>query len=435
MKIIVGSDQMGYPLKQAVVRYLENFGIEVMDVGTFSGDQMVDYPDFAQLVAQQVTAGAGDSGVAICGTGIGMSIAANKVAGIRAALCHDTYTAHQARAHNDANVLCMGAWVVTPQRVAGILEEWLATKYEGGRHQARVAKLDNSGKNSELGERFDFEPGRFRFGAALSPHSTVFGPMLFAGEIETGLQAAAEAGLDVVELSLRAPADLPCQHLQSMLSAYGLELSAIATGQSCLHDGMCLTSPDSAAVRATVERLKAYIELASHFGAAVIIGGVRGRLTGSAADQTAQRQGAVEAIRTCAQIAAERNVQLMIEPINRYETNFVNTADEAMQLLEAVGEPDLKLLLDTFHMNIEEVDMLATLRRVSDGLGYIHFADSNRRAPGQGHIPFRAVMQTLVAIGYRGVISAEILPVPDDRTAMQQTAGFFKSLSLHQLVA
>jgi len=124
----------------------------------------------------------------------------------------------------------------------------------------------------------------------------------------------------------------------------------------------------------------------------------------------------------------EWEVQLLIEPINRYETNFINTAEEAVRFTEEAGHPEIKLLLDTFHMNMEEADIPATLKRYADRIGYIHFADSNRYAPGLGHFPFDQVMATLLEIDYQGVITAEILPVPEDQSAMQQAGNFFKSL-------
>ena len=423
-RIIIGSDHVGLPLKEAVVEDLRRRQVEVIDVGPYSGDQPVDYPDYAQLVAKKVLAGEGDSGILICGTGLGMSIAANKVPGIRAGLCHDTYTVHQTRAHNNANILCMGAWVVSPQRVSFLLDEWLATEYEGGRHQARLMKLERPaidlGKNKSRSQ--------FKLGVSLSPNPSIFGPLLFAGDLKRGMEKAAENGFDVVELSLRHPADLTIEALQALLNANKLGLSAIATGQSCLHDGMCLAAADQAGVQGAVERLGAHIELASHFGAAVIIGGIRGKFTGVESDRAHQRQRALEALRACAEKAVEWEVQLLIEPINRYETNFINTAEEAVRFTEEAGHPEIKLLLDTFHMNMEEADIPATLKRYADRIGYIHFADSNRYAPGLGHFPFDQVMATLLEIDYQGVITAEILPVPEDQSAMQQAGNFFKSL-------
>ena len=141
MRICIGSDHAGYELKTAVKSHLLALGHEVEDLGTYEPQVSVDYPDYGRRVAQQVAAGAGERGIVICGTGIGVSIAANKVHGIRAALCTDSYMARMARLHNDANVLALGGRVVGVGLALDIVDTFLTTAYEGGRHSARVEKL------------------------------------------------------------------------------------------------------------------------------------------------------------------------------------------------------------------------------------------------------------------------------------------------------
>jgi len=136
----------------------------------------------------------------------------------------------------------------------------------------------------------------------------------------------------------------------------------------------------------------------------------------------------VDAVRVCAEEAEKKGVQLLIEPVNRYETNFINSAEEGVAFINETGHPELKLLLDTFHMNIEEADTIKTLHKFTDYIGYIHFADSNRQAPGFGQIPFRKILSALLAQNYSGIITAEILPLPDDDSAIQQAGAFFSSL-------
>lgn len=140
MKIAIGADHGGYPLKETVKEHLQKQGYEVVDFGCHSADS-VDYPDFGLLVAESVARGEADRGILICGTGIGMSIAANKVPGIRAALCHDTFSAHSTREHNDANVLVMGARVLGPGLALDIVDIWLRAEFEGGRHARRLEKI------------------------------------------------------------------------------------------------------------------------------------------------------------------------------------------------------------------------------------------------------------------------------------------------------
>ncbi len=141
MKIAIGCDHGGYKLKGIVKSTLEILGVEIVDFGTFS-DEPVDYPDFAHRVAEAVKKGDSDCGILICGTGIGMSIAANRHCGIRAALCHDGYTARMSREHNDANVLCIGERVTGPGAAEEIVKIWIETEFAGGRHQRRIDKFD-----------------------------------------------------------------------------------------------------------------------------------------------------------------------------------------------------------------------------------------------------------------------------------------------------
>ena len=243
---------------------------------------------------------------------------------------------------------------------------------------------------------------------------------MFAGELDKGLAAAARAGFQAVELSLRSAKSVDSSSLDSKLKHYKLSLSAIATGQAYIEDSLCLSDPSNQVAQATVNHLKSIIELAALYKAFVIIGGIRGRLTGDKAEQSQQCEIAIRGMRECAQFAREMDVTLLIEPINRYETNFINTARQGLEVIEQVGEPNVKLLLDTFHMNMEEVDIHPTLRTMIDHLGYVHVADSNRWAPGQGHINFGQILDTLSLAGYQGNITAEILPLPDDELAMHQ---------------
>src|SRR5947209_1496049 len=140
MKIALGADHAGFALKDEIKQHLAARGIEVDDRGTSSGDS-VDYPDFAQAVGEEVAGQHADFGILVCGSGIGMAIAANKVPGIRAANVADEYQAQMSREHNNANVLALGARILQPQQALAIVDKWLQTPFAGGRHQRRVAKI------------------------------------------------------------------------------------------------------------------------------------------------------------------------------------------------------------------------------------------------------------------------------------------------------
>jgi len=141
MKIAIGSDHAGFKLKETVKEFLKTSGIEVIDFGTHS-EESTDYPDFAFPVAEAVAKKEFDFGILICSTGIGMSITANKVAGIRAALCNDLFTANYSKEHNDANILCMGGRIIGEGLAKAIVQTWLERKFQGGRHEKRVKKIE-----------------------------------------------------------------------------------------------------------------------------------------------------------------------------------------------------------------------------------------------------------------------------------------------------
>jgi len=140
MRIAVGTDHRGYELRSKVIELVERLGHEVADLGTFSSEA-VDYPDIAAQVAQKVSRGEADRGILVCGTGLGMCIAANKCQGIRAAACHDDLTAEMSRRHNDANVLCLSADLLGRRLIDRVIELWLSTPFEGGRHGQRVERI------------------------------------------------------------------------------------------------------------------------------------------------------------------------------------------------------------------------------------------------------------------------------------------------------
>ena len=143
MKIAIGSDHAGYEVKESLKQMLASEGCEVVDVGT-DGTDSCDYPDFAHRLGKAVSSGESEKGILICGTGIGMCIAANKVPGVRAALVTDAFTTEMSRRHNNANVFCAGARVLSLDMIEDCLKLWLKTPYEGGRHERRVGKIEAS---------------------------------------------------------------------------------------------------------------------------------------------------------------------------------------------------------------------------------------------------------------------------------------------------
>lgn len=259
----------------------------------------------------------------------------------------------------------------------------------------------------------------------VSIEETAFDAVAIRGGWQDGIRMAAELGYDGVELAIRDPGTVDVRALERVLRGAGLATPAIGTGQAYLKDGLSLSHPDEGERRRAIERMEAHIHLAAHVGAAVIVGLLRGRIADGGAGAPARFD---HSLRVLLPIAEREKVSILIEPINRYETDLLPRIEDVLQLAEGLGSPLLGVLADTFHMNIEEVSMDAALRRAGPRLHHVHAADSNRLAPGWGHLDFASIVRTLHDIGYQGFLSAEILPRPDPLAAARQTITHLRPL-------
>jgi len=256
------------------------------------------------------------------------------------------------------------------------------------------------------------------------------GPLaLLSGSFEEKLAKAKKMGYHGVELMVRDPELLNIDQIKSSLFHYGLEVPQIVTGELYGMDGVALVHPDPLVFQEARRRIQAVIRFAGALGANTIvnIGRLRGRIDWLNADvQPYARQLFIEAFREAADYAADYRVRVTLEPCNRYELDFVHNAQDALQVISEVGRKNFGVMLDLFHMNIEDTSIEASLRQACPVLWHIHIADSNRRAPGQGHLDFGSVLRTLIEIGYQGYLSGEMLPLPDPDTAAQQTVEFMR---------
>lgn len=253
-----------------------------------------------------------------------------------------------------------------------------------------------------------WQPTRFEAAAAIQ-------------DLERTLEKMRALGYAGVELAVRDPATVPVPRLRSLLERYALRIPAIGTGQAWVEEGLSLTHPDAAVRRAALARLEAHLELAAEWGSLVIIGLIRGRLM-AGVDRAQALEWLSEAIARLADRAAAYPVRLALEPLNRYETDLLNTVEEALAMIERVGRSQVGVLLDTFHANIEEASLERAIARAGEQLLHVHIADSNRRAPGWGHLDFESVLKALREAGYGGWLSAEVLPQPSLEEAMAQVA-------------
>ena len=255
----------------------------------------------------------------------------------------------------------------------------------------------------------------------VSISSTKFSALAFKEDFEKSIKKVAELGFDGAELAVRNPKDLKVENIIKIIKENDLEVPAIGTGQAYGEEGLSFSDPDEVIRKMAVERINDQIVFASNFNAQVIIGLIRGNVEESVGRAEAE-EWTIDCLRKCTEFAKEYNIGLTLEPVNRYESNFINTLNEGIEFIKRVGASNLGLLADTFHMNIEEVSIYGSICQAKDYITHVHFADSNRWAPGCGHLDFAKIVQTLKKINYQGYVSAEILPFPDSDSCARLTA-------------
>ena len=254
------------------------------------------------------------------------------------------------------------------------------------------------------------------------------GPFVFSEGLADAFAQAAALGFDAVEVFPSSADETDGDELAALCERHGLRVAAIGTGAGWVRHRLRLTDPDPAVRRRAVAFVAGVIDLAARFGAPAIIGSMQGR-----ADAPVTRAQAIEWLRESLEElgprAHARGMFLLYEFLNRYETNLcVNTA-EAVELVDSLRAPGVRLLCDLFHMNIEEADLAAALRLAGPRVGHVHFADSNRRAAGLGHTNFAPVIAALRGIGYQGYLSAEVFAQPDSRSAAERTIASFRRVT------
>jgi sugar phosphate isomerase/epimerase len=265
----------------------------------------------------------------------------------------------------------------------------------------------------------------------LSTQPAQFQAATFKGDLDANLARIASLGYDGVELAIRNPRLIDLDELGRLVRKHNLVVPAIGTGQAWGEEGLSFTDPDPAIRRAAIERVKSHVPVAARFSAerpaAIIIGLVRG-IVKPGVDHTQAMDWLVEALRECSLAAEPFGVRLALEPINRYETTLINSVAQGLDLIERVGAGNFGLLLDTFHMNIEEPSIEESIRQAGGRIFHFHVADSNRWHPGAGHLDFRSILTALFATGYAGFVSGEFMPVPDAATSAQKAIEHLRAV-------
>ncbi|MFC2136298.1 5-keto-L-gluconate epimerase [Bacteroidota bacterium] len=264
-----------------------------------------------------------------------------------------------------------------------------------------------------------------KFSIVLSTQPASFSALAYKGDIEKNIDRIKELGYDGVELAVRNPKELNIDYIQKLTTKNNLPVPAIGTGQAYGEEGLSFTHPDPMIREKAIERIKEQVVFAKKLNALVIIGLIRGSVPKEGSAHEAEKL-LIYALQECASV--DPDVKLAIEPINRYETNLLNTVEESLKLLDKIIKPNVGLLLDTFHMNIEEPVIRKSILMAKEKIFHFHVADSNRCFAGAGHIDFKGVLNDLKDAGYNGYISAEIMPYPDSDIAAQKNIEHFKKI-------
>jgi sugar phosphate isomerase/epimerase len=267
---------------------------------------------------------------------------------------------------------------------------------------------------------------QMKISLVLSTQPAAFSAVTYRGGLAENMNKIRQMGFHGVELAVRDAALLNVADVQGMLKENQLIVPAIGTGQLFGEEGLSLTHSDQKVRKQAILRLRQHIVLAGKFSAMVIIGLVRGNRIPENKSELVENW-LIEGLKECATV--DKAVRLVIEPINRYETDILNTVHQTLQLLEQIKMDNVGLLLDTFHMNIEESSLGESILNSRDRLFHFHIADSNRWYPGAGHINFNEIFRILDKIGYEGFISGEMLPLPDPDTSARRMIEFIRALT------
>lgn len=248
--------------------------------------------------------------------------------------------------------------------------------------------------------------------------------VVFRG-LEQSIKKASQMGYDGIELALLNKNQIDVNKIKDLIEKYNMEIPVVSTGQVFSGLKLWFTSPDSEIRRKAAEVFKGMVDVAAQFGAMVNIGRVRGFIEEGETIKIAQ-QRFKDVVGEISNYSNKSNVKLILEPVNRYEINFINNLNEGVDLIKNLGIECLRLMPDVFHMNIEDASIEGNLKKYINYIDYVHFADSNRLAPGWGHLDFGSIVKALNDVNYDRWVSVEILPKPDPDSAAKQAIEYLR---------
>jgi 5-keto-L-gluconate epimerase len=274
-----------------------------------------------------------------------------------------------------------------------------------------------------------------KYAIVASVSQTNFGEIAFKEGIESTIHKAKEMRFDGVELSVKSSKALDVAKTRDLLKSLDLVVPAIGTGQLNIDEGLSFADVDANIRSKTVEKFKDLIDVAEAFNARIIIGFIAGKIENYSGDSLDQKKEAMKRICGCIQDCLDygtKAVQVLIEPLHRFNTNIFNTLQDVISFIDSNfhGEDKARIgvLADTWHMNIEEAVIAQAVSDNYERIKHVHFADSNRKSPGMGHIDFREIISVLLKKKYEGFISFEMIPFPDPIRAAQAALEYSKAI-------
>ena len=251
------------------------------------------------------------------------------------------------------------------------------------------------------------------------------GPFVFWDDLEAGARKAAELGFDAIEIFAPSPEAVSVEHIRQLTDELNIGVAGFGTGGGWVVRKLSLVDPDPSQRDKAKQFIQSIIELGANFGAPAVIGSMQGRWTESVDKPTAIGYLS-EALNELGEYARERGATLIYEPLNRYETNLINTVEQGVELLKTLSTDNVKLLADLFHMNIEEFNIADAIRTGKGYIGHVHFVDSTRQPTSRGHMDFGPIADALREIEYDGYVSAEAFPIPDSNEAARLTIEAYR---------
>lgn len=251
------------------------------------------------------------------------------------------------------------------------------------------------------------------------------GPFVFHGDLAAACETVAELGFDGIEVFAPSGDFVDAGGMRELLDLHGLRLAAVGTGAGMILHSLSLSDSNEMNRQRACDFVRRVIDFGAPFDAPAIIGSMQGSAGSDQARESALGNLA-DSLGQLAEHAASGGQDLLFEPLNRYETDLVNTVVDGVNLCKRAGNSNLKLMADLFHMNIEEADIAQSISDHAAHIGHVHFADSNRRAVGYGHTPMEPVIKALSETGYSGFVSAEVFPDPDSFAAAEMTIRSFR---------